>query len=211
MAEGLKLSPEDRETIEVSAWLHDIGLVGVPRQLIKRWEESPASLTDAERDVIQQHPALGDELAGFAQPLKNVGALIRAHHERFDGTGYPDGLTGEEIPRLARLLAVAVAYSESHEDGATTVERIKKGSGSAFDSEAVRVFLRCLPQATVPKRQREVLLSDLKPGMVVARGIYTASGMLLVPDGQRLTEIFIDKLNHHNRVAPISQSLLIYS
>ena len=120
-------------------------------------------------------------------------------------------LAGDQIPWLARLLSVAVAYSESRADGAATIEMIKHGRGSAFDPEAVRAFLRCLPQAAVSRRQREVLLSELKPGMVLARGIYTANGMLLIPDGQRLTETFIDKLNNHNRVSPIAQSLLVYS
>ena len=232
MAAGLELSAQERQTLEVSAWLHDIGLVGVPRQLIRQWEEAPAALTPPERDVIEQHPVLGEELAGFAYPLRNVGALIRAHHERFDGAGYPDGLKGQEIPWLGRLLNVAVFYAESVEDAAATVDRITRESGRAFDPEAVRVFLRCLPQATPshgprtvrsgstvnnpiprtdPQVVREVGLSELRPGMVVARGIYNAQGLLLVPDGQRLTEMFIDKLNNHNRVKPLSQSLLVYS
>lgn len=211
LAEGLHLSPEEGQTLEVSAWLHDIGLVGVPRQLIKRWEESPDALTKAESAVLEQHPVLGEELVGFVHPLKDVGAVIRAHHERFDGTGYPDGLSGTRIPWLGRLLAVAVAYAESKLGGPGTVEAMKQGRGSAFDPEAVRAFLRCLPQATVPKRQREVRLSDLRPGMVLAQGIYTASGTLLVPDGQRLTEPFIDMLNNHHRIHPLAQSLLVYS
>ena len=211
IGEGLQLSAEERQVLEVSAWLHDIGLVGVPRQLIKQWEESPECLTDAERAIVHQHPILGEELAGFAHPLKGVGGVIRAHHERFDGAGYPDKLAGEEIPWLARLLGVAVAYAESRADGPATLEMIKQARGTQFDPEAVRALLRCLPQATVPKRQREVLLSELMPGMVLARGIYTASGMLLIPDGERLTEPFIDKLNNHNRVSPIHQSLLVFS
>jgi len=211
MGEGLDLPMEERQTLEVAAWLHDIGLVGVPRQLIKRWEESSAALTDAENAVIQQHPVLGEELAGFVHPLKDVGAVIRAHHERFDGTGYPDGLAGEKIPWLGKLLAVAVAYAESKLDGPGTIEVIKQGRGKAFDPEAVRAFLRCLPQATVPRRQREVALSDLKPGMILAQGIYTASGTLLVPDGQKLTATFIDMLNNHHRVTPLAQALLVYS
>lgn len=210
MADGLHLSNEDRQTLEVSAWLHDIGLVGVSRNLIKRWEEDPGSLTEPERALIEQHPILGEELSDFGNPLKGVGAIIRAHHERFDGNGYPDGLSGDEIPWLGRLLAVAVAYAQSQKDGAATIDSIKQNRGTLFDPEAVRAFLRCLPQATVPNRQREILLSELKPGMVLARGIYTANGMLLIPDGQRLTETFIDKLRNHNRVDPISQSLLVY-
>lgn len=98
MATELRLSDNDRQVLEVSAWLHDVGLVGVPRSLIKKWEQNPYSLADNERILIEQHPILGEELASFVHHLKPVGPVIRAHHERFDGQGYPDGLAAENIP-----------------------------------------------------------------------------------------------------------------
>lgn len=211
MADGLQLNRADSRTLVTAAWLHDIGLVGVPRNLIKRWEQAADSLGEAEQALIHQHPILGQELADFAPPLDRVGVIIRSHHERFDGLGYPDGLAADRIPWLGRLLAVAVAYAESPLDAPATLEKLQQDRGKAFDPEAVRAFLRCLPQATVPQRQREVPLNDLKPGMVLARGIYTAAGLLLIPDGQRLTQTFINKLTHHHRIDPIPQSLLVYS
>ena len=210
VGQSLELPAEQQQTLEISAWVHDIGLVGVPRQLIKKWEQSPNSLNDAERALVQHHPVLGAELATFAHHLKEVGPTIRAHHERFDGGGYPDGLTQEQIPFLARLLIPAVAYAESDLQPARAAEMISRGSGTQFDPEAVRAFLRSLPKAVVPGKQREVLLSELRPGMVLAQGIYTATGILLIPDGQRLTSTYIDKLLNHNRINPISQSLLVY-
>jgi response regulator RpfG family c-di-GMP phosphodiesterase len=210
MAKGIDLPSEDRQTLEISAWIHDIGLVGVPRRLIKRWEESPDALSAAERALVEHHPILGAELAGFAHHLEQVGPTIRAHHERFDGSGYPDRLSGENIPLLGRLLAVAVAYAESDFAGQPAADRISEGSNSAFDPEAIRAFLSTLPKAVVPGKQREVLLTDLRPGMVLAQGIYTVNGILLIPDGQRLTAPYIDKLVNHNRINPISQSLLVY-
>jgi response regulator RpfG family c-di-GMP phosphodiesterase len=210
MAHDLELPTEQQQTLELSAWVHDIGLVGVPRQLIKSWQEKPDSLNDAERALVEHHPILGEELAQFAHHLQEVGPTIRAHHERFDGAGYPDHLAGEQIPPLARLLAVAVAYAESDLTGQAAADMISAGSGTAFDPEAVRTFLRSLPKAVVPGKQREVLLTDLQPGMVLAQGIYTATGLLLFPDGQKLTPTYIDKLINHNRINPISQSLLVY-
>ena len=210
MADTLQLPPDQRQIIEISAWLHDIGLVGIPRHLIKRWRFEYNSLSEAERALVEHHTILGQELASFANPLESVGAVIRAHHERFDGQGYPDQVSGDAIPWLARLLAVAVAYAESRFEGNAAVEEIKLGSGSAFDPDAVRAFLRGLPRATVPRREREVLLSELQPGMVLAKGIYTANGLLLIPEGQKLSAPFIDKLLNHNRISPISQSLLVY-
>ena len=210
MAKSVDLTPEQCQTLEISAWIHDIGLVGVPRQLIKRWEESPTTLTTAERAVVEHHPVLGAELALFAHHLKEVGPTIRGHHERFDGSGYPDRLRGESIPWLARLLGVAVAYAEINFTGQPAADMISAGSNSDFDPEAVKVFLRSLPKTVVPGKQREVLLTDLRPGMVLAQGIYTINGILLIPDGQRLTAPYIDKVLNHNRINPISQSLLVY-
>ncbi len=210
MALSLDLPPEQRQVLEISAWIHDIGLVGVPRQLIKRWEQRPEQLSNAERALIHHHPVLGEELARFVHNLGGVGRVIRAQHERWDGSGYPDGLQGENIPWLGRLLAVAVAFAESDPDPKFATEYISRGSGSEFDPAAVRAFLGSLPKAVVPGKQREVLLTDLRPGMVLAQGVYTETGILLMPDGQRLTSTYIDKLLNHNRINPISQSLLVY-
>lgn len=211
MADGLALSPAQRQALEISAWLHDIGLIGIPRQVIRKWELAPATLSAAEAALLRQHPILGQELADFGHGLAEVGGVIRGHHEHFDGSGYPDGLKGEEIPWLARILAVAVAYVESRRDSESTLETIEHQRSRMFDPEAVRIFVRSLPRAMVPRRQQEVLLAELRPGMVVARGIYNANGLLLVPDGQKLTEAAIDKLNNHNRINPIAQALMVYS
>lgn len=206
----LGLSTEERRVLDSSALLHDIGLVGVPRQIIRRWHDEPELLNPAEKALIEQHPILGQELAGFTSELVKVGEVIRAHHERFDGSGYPDALVGENIPWLGRLLAVAVAYASSPLPHVDAVEKIKLGSSALFDPEAVRVFLRALTVASVPRKEREISLAELRPGMELARGIYTVNGFLLIPEGQRLNATFIEKLLNHNRIQPITQSLMVY-
>ncbi|MSU21793.1 MAG: response regulator [Pedosphaera sp.] len=210
MADELNLPSDERQVLEIAGWLHDIGLVGVPRPLIRKFEEDPDALSESERTLIEHHPVLGQELARFVQPLEGVGQVIRSHHERVDGNGYPDGLMGENIPWLARLLTVAVGYAHSIQEPGVTTEFIRHDSGTAYDPEAVRVFMRCLPKVAVTRRQRQIGLDELRPGMVLARGIYTPSGLLLVPDGQKLSEPYIDKLLNHNRVDPITQSLLVF-
>jgi response regulator RpfG family c-di-GMP phosphodiesterase len=205
-----EMTADQKQSLEIASHRYDIGLVGIPRQLIKRWQETPTGLSEAEWTLIHQHPVLGQELAAFVHHLKPVGPTIRGHHERFDGTGYPDRLQRENIPWLARLLAVAVAHAEFDGSPKDAEEMIHQGSGSLFDPEAVRLFLRAVPKAVVPGKQRIVPLSDLRPGMVLAEGIYSENGMLLIPDGQRLTATYIDKLHNYNRINPISQSLLVY-
>jgi response regulator RpfG family c-di-GMP phosphodiesterase len=206
----LQLPPEERRLLESCALLHDIGLVGVPRHIIRHWQEDPRSLNPAEKALIEQHPILGQELAPFTSNLDKVGEIIRAHHERFDGEGYPDQLVGENIPWLARLLAVAVAFASCRLTDADAVEKVKMDSGSAFDPEAVRAFLRAQAVANVPRKERQVTLSDLRPGMVLAQDIYTPNGLLLVPEGQRLNATFIEKVLNHNRIQPINQLLVVY-
>jgi response regulator RpfG family c-di-GMP phosphodiesterase len=210
MAEVLNLPADQKQILEISAWLHDIGLIGVPRHLIRKWQTEPENLDDAERLLIEHHPILGQELAGFVHHLEGVGKVIRAHHERFDGAGYPDNLTGTSIPWLARLLAVAVTFAESTFDQEDAIQGIRMGAGTAFDPEAIRVFVRAIPKAAVPRKEKEVLLSELTPGMVLAKGIYTSNGLLLIPEGQQLSAPYIDKLLNHNRINPINQSLVVY-
>ncbi len=210
MAKHAQLSAAEREVLEIGALIHDIGLIGVPRPLIKRWEECPGDLTPDERAVIERHPVLGQTLAAFVHHLREVPPAIRAHHERFDGKGYPDGLKGADIPWLARLLAVAVAHAHSKLESGPSVEMIRQASGSAFDPDAVAIFLRAVPKPASPARQRAVQLSELTPGMVLAQGIVAEDGMLLIPDGERLTSTYIDKLLNYHRLHPIAQSLLVY-
>ncbi|HTG43469.1 MAG TPA: HD domain-containing phosphohydrolase [Verrucomicrobiae bacterium] len=210
MAEVLNLSADQKQQLEISAWLHDIGLIGIPRHLIRKWQTEPNELDDAERALIEHHTVLGQELAGFVHHLEGIGQLIRSHHERFDGLGYPDKLSGQSIPWLARLLAVAVAFAESQFDQENAVQSVRLSSGTAFDPEAVRVFIRAIPKAAVPRKEKEVMLSELAPGMVLAKGIYTPNGLLLIPEGQQLSAPYIDKLLNHNRITPINQSLVVY-
>jgi len=209
MAEGLALPPNQRQVLEISVGLHDIGLVGVPRRLIRLWHTAPEVLTPAEMALIHQHPVMGQELASFVQDLSEVGLVIRSHHERFDGTGYPDQTFAGQIPWLGRLLAVAVSYAENDEEGRDAMAIIKRGNGKAFDPEAVQVFTRFHRPSTI-RKEFEIAMSDLKSGMVLAKGVHTASGILLIPKGQVLNDTYIDKLRSHNRVNPIKQSLAVY-
>ena len=211
MSEMLQLDDEESRVLESSALLYDIGLVGVPRQIIRQWEEEPETLGPAERALIEQHPILGQELTGFGSNLEAVGKIIRAHHENFDGSGYPDQLGGESIPWLARLLAVTAGYVSNPLTDLEAVETVKAGAGTLYDPQAVRLFLRVLPTAVVPRKERQVLLSELRPGMVLAKGIHTFNGLLLVAEGQELNATYIEKVLNHNRIQPITDILVVYA
>jgi response regulator RpfG family c-di-GMP phosphodiesterase len=211
MSELLRLDGEEARIFESSALLYDIGLVGVPRQIIRQWGQEPHSLSPAERALIEQHPILGQELIGFGSNFLSIGKIIRSHHEHFDGTGYPDQLAGENIPWLARLLAVTIAFVSSTHNDHDAVESIKAGSGTLYDPQAVRIFLQAQPAAVVPRKERQVSLAELRAGMVLAKGIHTYNGLLLVGQGQILNATYIEKVLNHNRIQPITDSVVVYA
>ena len=126
-------------------------------------------------------------------------ALARHHDERANA-----GLT-------ARCLAVAVGFVESGLTKAAAMEALLAGSGSAYDPEAVRLFLKIANLVQLPKQVREIMLHELEPGMVLANGIYSPHGLLLIGEGQQLSPGTISKIRSHNQATPISQRLLVYS
>lgn len=199
-----------RETLAVSAWIQNVGLIGVPREVILKSRQNPHTLTSSESRMIHDHPVYGEFLAGFAGALQEVAATVRAHHERWDGTGYPDGLAGEAIPLPARYLAVVAYFIESGLPREMALDEILQLSGTAFDPEAVRVFLRVVRSHGLPRKVREITFSELQNGMVMARGLHTPGGMLLVAEGQLLDEHFVHRLQQHNRVDPTAERLLVY-
>jgi putative nucleotidyltransferase with HDIG domain len=137
-------SQEQQEILDVAGQLHDIGKIGIRDNILLK----PGRLTEEEFSIIKEHPVIGanivEQLGLWDQP-KNI---IRCHHERFDGKGYPDGLAGEEIPALARILSVADVYDAIASDRAyrkrMEEDKILKimydGSGTQFDPQVIDAF-----------------------------------------------------------------------
>jgi response regulator RpfG family c-di-GMP phosphodiesterase len=211
MAECGPFSDEERHALCSAAWLCDLGLIGVPRELLRSFRRTPERLTDRERVMLHNHPIYSQTLAALVDPRADVAETIRAHHECFDGSGYPDGVEGKTIPWAARCLAVAVGFVESDRPKHAAIEAILSKSGSVYDPEAVRLFVRVMQLVNLPRQVREILLGELSPGMVLASGIYSPHGLLLVGEGQALGPATITKILNHNEVTPIEQRLLVYS
>lgn len=152
MAAQLKLSKDDVELLERAALLHDIGKIGVPESILLK----PARLTTEEFAVVKQHSASGGEIIESIPFLQNLVPLVRHHHEHWDGTGYPDGLAGQRIPRLARILSVADAFEAMTSDRpyrvAMSTEQARTEllccRGIQFDPEAVDALLVALDSRT---------------------------------------------------------------
>lgn len=211
MAETEHFTDAERHALRSAAWLCDVGLIGVPRELLRSFRARPESLSERERGMLHQHPVYSQTLAALVDPRADVGEVIRSHHERFDGKGYPDNLAGQNIPWTARCLAVAVGFVESGLSKQATLDRLLAESGKAYDPEAVRLFLKVSQLVHLPRQVREVLLDELVPGMTLASGIYSPHGLLLIGEGQSLGDAMITKIRTHNLIAPINQRLLVYS
>lgn len=212
MARTDAVSEAETHVLTTSAWLHDIGLVGVKREVLHKLFTRPHDCTAEDWKMIRQHPIYSQTLAAFVDRLQTVGATVRAHHERFDGKGYPDALRGEEIPWTARCLAVAAAFVETGLPPAEAREHIVAGSGTAFDPAAVRLFFQATQAVSLPRQVRELKLDELQPGMRLAKGIFSPAGLLLIAENQELTPAAISKIRNHGlfgNAAP--QRLLVFS
>lgn len=211
MAETEHFNDDERHVLTASAWLCDLGLIGVKRELLRNFRTAPQRLSDRELSSLHSHPIYSQTLASFVDSRSAVGETIRAHHERFDGQGYPDGLSGMAIPWTARCLGVAVWFVESGLPRDQAIEAVVAESGRALDPEAVRLFLKVTHLLQLPRQVKEILLDELQPGMVLANGLYSPHGLLLVGEGQMLSSAMISKIKNHNLIDPISQRLLVYS
>lgn len=148
LAEAMGIEGEALTHIHRGALLHDIGKMGVPDSILQK----PGALTDAERDVMQRHPVYAHELLLGIPYLHPALDIPFAHHERWDGTGYPRGLAGEEIPIAARIFAVVDAWDAMRSDRPYRSARrpeeamaeIEAGSGTHFDPAVVETFLRMI-------------------------------------------------------------------
>jgi HD-GYP domain-containing protein (c-di-GMP phosphodiesterase class II) len=146
VAEGLGLGSRDRAEVALAAELHDVGKIGVPDELLQK----AGPLSPEERCRILDHAAIGERiLAPLLGGRPAVLAAVRWHHERMDGSGYPDGLTGRAIPLIPRILAVADAFDAMTSERPyrpplprnMVLEELQRGVGTQFDPDCVWAFL----------------------------------------------------------------------
>jgi len=210
LGEVLELPPEQLKSLLWAAALHDISLVGIDRGIVRRWLRGPEKCTDEEMVLIKRHPEQSQKMLGHLPFFQEAGEIIRSHHEHWDGTGYPDGLKGETIPWLSRLLCVVITYCSKHSASIQAMSEIEAESEKMFDPDAISALAKAAPLTKMPRGEREILLIELKAGMVLAREIYNANGFLLLPKGREMTDASINKVLSINRVTPIDPLVLVY-
>ena len=168
IAERMGLSDEEQQLVHVCGLVHDIGKVGLPPGLL----EKAGALTLEERRQMEQHPVIGERILSKVEDYADIARIVRHHHERFDGLGYPDNLKSEEIPLLARIIAVADAYNAMTSDRPyrdampSRVARLRLAQAveSQFDTSVVAAFEAVLARAPESYRsgQREEFSLETK-------------------------------------------------
>lgn len=177
LARELGMSAEDVENVHAVALLHDIGKIGVPDSILNK----PRRLTDEEYAIMKKHPSIGAEILKDINILDGLDIGAKYHHERFDGRGYPDGLKGNDIPYIAKIIGIADAYDAMSSNRVyrkrfsdeKILEEIEKCKGTQFDPDVADAFIRLL---------REKRLNNLSPDVVEEKKKADASSEVMSID-----------------------------
>lgn len=212
------LSEGDLFQLEVAATLHDIGQVIVPSEILNKTENI---LTYREREVLRSHVLHGEAILQAIPNMVEAARIVRCHHERLNGTGYPDGLKGLDIPVGSRIIAAIDAYDKALNSRAifesATSEKalhfVMSRSPSWFDREVVGLLEMILNEG---KRwgddasEVEVHMNDLQEGMVLSRDLVTSRGVLLLSKNSEIQKRHLHHLLNHLEIDPFIESIYVY-
>lgn len=166
LAERLGKSGEEQDEIYFAGLLHDIGKIGIPREIINK----PGKLTLEEREIINIHPVTGFHILKGISEVPAIAVAARFHHERYDGTGYPNGLKGEDIPEIARIIGVADTYDAMASNRSyrkrlpkeVIVEELKRVRGAQLDPVITDAMLDLLSEGVETAfAQQEDMVNDV--------------------------------------------------
>ena len=161
IAENLGWSKEEIQNLKNCAYLHDIGKIGIPDQILNK----PGKLTNEEFNLIKQHTTIGQDILKDITIIPHIDEVTRSHHEHYDGTGYPDGLKGNEIPIQARVIALADSYDAMNSrriyrnalSHGRIYHEIQMNAGTQFDPEITKVFLKLMDNGSLYNLENEIL------------------------------------------------------
>lgn len=153
LAEKLGMTEDEVMNIRIIALLHDIGKIGVPDSVLKK----PGRLTEEEFAMMKQHTVVGSDILKDISMIPGIDIGTKYHHERYDGKGYPEGLKGENIPYIARVIAVADSYDamtsnriyRKHLTNEQVMSELKKGEGTQFDPVIVKMMEKLLEEGVI--------------------------------------------------------------
>ena len=220
LLDGLKLDEKEYQDVVVAAYLHDIGKIGIPIAIAIK---SSDDCNPHEREVLYRHPILGQSCVYNISGFEEIGLIIRHHHECFDGTGYPDRLTGNDIPLGSRILRICDAFDHvSHKADypdlktlAHATAALRRHSGSHFDPNLVQAFASMDVASQFYHDDSHGVMGlkpdDLREGMVIAMDIRTINNVFLLPKGAKLSTGMIGRILKIHAVDPIIEAIRVYN
>lgn len=215
LAEGMGLGEQECEAVYFGSLLHDIGKIGLPDRLIK---EPEYKMGKQDRALFQKHSEIGYASLIAFEPLHEAAEIIHAHHERYDGKGYPLMMAGDEIPLGARILAVADEFDSLLIGGelrnpmtsAEAQDFIAHQSGKRFDPEVISALYELMivrPTGDLDGAVTKLKLHDLREGMVLAEDLINDDGVMLLPEKFQLTTLLIERLK--SMAAPQKANIIV--
>jgi len=198
IAADLALEAAQQYDVEIAATLHDLGRLGLPDRILHK---QTFSLAREDQALERNSPLLGEALLAQIPRLRPAARIVRHQTEWFNGQGYPDGLSGKDIPLGARILSVVEAY----ERGSQPAE-LRQGEGRRYDPQVLRSLERYLAaQSEAAEEIEEVRLAtaQLREGLILTRNLYTGRGLLLATTGKVVDAETLDKIRNFDRVDPI--------
>lgn len=214
-AKQMGLANKEAQDVFLAGLLHDIGKIGLPDTLLAK---PPAQMHADEAQLWKKHPAKGEQALMALEELRGAASLILAHHERFDGQGYPTGLEGEEIPLGARILAAANEYDGLIQGTLTghkvteedAQQYLRAHKGKRYDPKVVDALFEALLARSEPKRLEIAMKTeDLASGMVLARDLVSPDGALLLATDYVLDAALIGQIRAYEQKEEIKMTLYI--
>ena len=208
------LSEEDLNTLESAGLLHDIGMVGLPNEMASKRR---VEMNSDEIHLYHTHPISGEIILNEIEFLRPIAKLVRAHHEQFNGRGFPDGVDGSKMPPLNKILAGAVFYDDLVYKWKAPLgeipDRLQRMRGYELESAIVDFLLEINAEDILKEGEedlREIALDDFREGMILAKNIRRNSGALVMPAETVLTEHSIEILIKFSVLHCINDKAYVY-
>lgn len=207
------LSEQDYQIAEAVGFLHDIGMVGLPSSILSK---KRTEMNGEERELYLSHPALSEIILKEIEFLWPIAKLVRAHHEQVNGLGFPDGLSGKEIPLISKIVSAASVYDNLVHRGKIPLEdvhnNLQRMSGYQLEPAIVDLLLEINLENIQEEKEKvflELDLDDLTQGMVLAKDVRMKSGAIVMPARMELKTYSIDKLKSYRQLACVSNKVYV--
>ncbi len=208
-----KIFKDELQILETAALLHDIGMIGLPNEILTK---KRTEMTGEERKQYLSHPVRGELILKEIEFLQPVAKLVRMHHEQYNGHGFPDGLSSEEIPLPAKIISAASIYDNLVHRGKVPFKEIpaslERMNGYQIDPVMVDILLKINLENMQQEKRKTFLnisVNDLKEGDILSEDLYMLRGALILPANTRLTKYDIEKLSSYEKSGCINKNIKI--